>query len=267
MNELLVYPQFTGRLGNNLFQIAAAIGYAKKYNVRWGIMKGYIEPGFQVKQVDEFLPWLPSHEGVHFRRHEEPSYDYTEIPFNNMGIRLVGFYQSIKYWEHCFEDVKDAFKLPIESGWLDWCGIHARRGDYVDLDTNFPPVTVEYFKQAIPIMVEKGYSKFLVCSDGIEWCEEVLPANFPEVEFQFSKGRHEWGDMAVMASCGANIIANSSFSWWSAVLNPNPNKVVVSPDNTSWYGHDNGVVHEAKRRGVEPCQDLIPDGWIKIKFR
>jgi len=271
--SVLITAQFLGRLGNNLFQTAACIGYAKKYGVKWGIQKGYVEPGFQVRQVDQFLPHLPSNEGMHFKRYNEGdrklvgNYDYQEIPFFPQGIRLVGFWQSHKYFENALPEVKAAFKLPFESGYEDWCGIHARRGDYVDLDTNFPPVTLDYFRQAIPIMVEKGYKKFLVCSDGIEWCEEVLPPAFPDLIFEFSKGRHEWGDMAAMASCGSIIIANSSFSWWSAILSHSPNPTIVSPHNTSWYGPDNGVVHNARERNSEPCKDLIPDNWIKIKFR
>lgn len=270
--EIKIYPQFLGRLGNNLFQIAACIGYAKKYNVGWGIQKGYIEPGFQVYQVDQFMPHLPACNAYHFRRYNEGdrrvgNYDYEEIPFHPEGVRIVGFWQSEKYFINAKQEVIDAIRLPYYSGWNEWCGIHARRGDYVELDTNFPPVTIEYFQQAIPLMRSKGFNKFLVCSDGIEWCEDVLPVNFPEVEFQFSKGRNEWQDMAIMASCGGNIIANSSFSWWSAWLNPNKDKVVVSPHHTSWYGPDNGVVHNARERGMEPCIDLIPNNWIKIKFR
>lgn len=267
MSDILVYPQFMGRLGNNLFQIAATIGYAIKHNVGWGIPKGYIEPGFQVYQVDQFLPNLPSHNGVHFKRYNEPVYDYREIPFHPEGVRLVGYFQSLKYFEHCEELVRWVIDIPFFEGYKDYCGIHARRGDYVTLDTHFPPVNMDYFRQAIPLAAENGYTKFLVCSDGMEWCEETLPPNFPEYEFQFSKGQTEWKDMALMASCGADIIANSSFSWWSAFLNPNPNKFIISPHNTSWYGRDNGVVRDAASRGVEECLDLIPETWHKIKFR
>lgn len=267
MSNIKIYPHLLGRLGNNLFQIAACIGYAKKYNVDWGIPKGYIEPGFQVYQVDQFMPHLPSHEDVHFKRYNEPVYDYTELPYWEEGIRLVGFFQSIRYFQDCQEEVKKVVNPEFFSGWKDYCGIHARRGDYVTLDTHFPPVNVDYFKLAIPIMKEHGYNKFLVCSDGMEWCEEVLPAHFPDVNFEFSKGMTEWQDMCLMASCGANIIANSSFSWWSAFLNPHPDKFIISPDNTSWYGRDNGVVRDAISRGVQPCLDLIPSTWHKIKFR
>lgn len=267
MGPVLVYPQFIGRLGNNLFQIAAAIGYAKKYNCGWGIQKGYIEPGFQVYQVDQFMPWLPENEGNHFRRWNEPSFDYHEIPHNPQGVRIVGFFQSLKYFSHCQDEVKKWIKLPRVDRWEGHCGIHARRGDYVDLETNFPTVTLEYFKQAIPIMVDKGFTKFFVCSDGIEWCEDILPPAFPDLHFEFSKGRNEWQDLSVYGSCGANIIANSSFSWWGAFLNQTINKTVVSPHNTSWFGPDGGPVREALAAGKEPCADLIPDEWIKIKFR
>lgn len=263
----MVYPQFMGRLGNNMFQIAASIGYAEKYDVEWGIPKGFIEPGFRVFQVDQFMPHLPSHKDVHYKRWDEPNYDYTEIPFHPEGVRIVGYFQSIKYFEHCQQKVKDAIMLPYHRGLEDWCGIHARRGDYIIHEAHFPPVNMDYFKIAIPMMVEKGFTKFRVCSDGIEWCEDVLPVAFPHLQFEFSKGTHEWMDMSIIGSCGAIIIANSSFSWWAAFLNPNPNKIIVSPHNLSWYGKVNGVVDDAKRRGVEPCADLIPKEWIKIQFR
>ena len=256
-----------GRLGNNLFQIAACIGYAKKYGVEWGIPKGYIEPGFQVYQVDQFMPQLPSHGDAHFKRYDEVFFGYTEIPFFPEGVRLVGYFQSLKYFEHCQQEVRDAINIPIYPGLSDYCGIHARRGDYVIHDAHFPPVNLDYFKIAIPMMIEKGFTKFKVCSDGIEWCEDILPINFPEATFEFSKGTTEWQDMGIMASCGGVIIANSSFSWWSAFLNPNPNKVIISPHGTSWFGPAGGPVNEAKSRGIEPCLDLIPDEWIKIKFR
>lgn len=74
-----------------------------------------------------------------------------------------------------------------------------------------------------------GY-KFMVFSDDIEWCKQQ--EIFKDCEF---KSGTEIEDMNDMASCEHNIIANSSFSWWAAWLNPNPNKIVIAPKQ--WFSN------------------------------
>ena len=54
-----------------------------------------------------------------------------------------------------------------------------------------------------------------------------------------------------MSECKHNIIANSSFSWWGAWLNTNPNKIIIAP--SKWYS-DN------KTKNI----DIIPSNWVKI---
>jgi len=54
-----------------------------------------------------------------------------------------------------------------------------------------------------------------------------------------------------MSLCQHNIIANSSFSWWGAWLNANPNKIVIAPKQWFASGH-----HDTK--------DLIPQAWVRL---
>lgn len=265
----LIKPRFIGRLGNNLFQMAACIGYANKHNVGWGVKKGYVERGFNANQVDKYLPQLPSCDS-YFKAYKEfqeewagTEFNYHEIPFHPNGCELVGFWQSEKYFENAKDEVRKWINLPFVEGYRDYVSIHVRRGDYVQHSGSFPPVTLSYIDKAIATNHhETGLAKFIVFSDDVQWCkEELKKSRYNEWEFIYSEGRNEWEDLSLMASCGHNIIANSSFSWWGAWLNTNPNKIVISPSckRGNWFGMEAGVKHD--------CVDLIPKEWIQIEFR
>lgn len=114
------------------------------------------------------------------------------------------------------------------------CSIHVRRGDYLN-STEFKGICgIDYYERAIKEVRKKFASEvtFLVFSNDITWCRENLQQFFGAIEaiyVDWNIGRESYKDMYIMSICRANIIANSSFSWWGAYLNESPNKIVVSP--------------------------------------
>ncbi|MFJ7679201.1 alpha-1,2-fucosyltransferase [Peribacillus sp. NPDC097198] len=117
--------------------------------------------------------------------------------------------------------------------------IHARRGDM--LGYNAPCYKYGYFKRAvryIKSLVENPVFIFFCDPGSVEWCkknEKVFGLDFKKDKVLFTdwnKGENSFRDMQLMSFCKHNIITNSSFGWWGAYLNENPNKITCSPNIT-----------------------------------
>lgn len=196
----------------------------------------------------------------------EPHFHYwsgiDEVKSNSY---LDGYWQSEKY----FSNIKDAIKQDFIFGKnLDFInqkilnkivsttsvGLHVRRGDYISNKSAAKVLNLcdmEYYRKAIKYFFEKfSAPKFFIFSDDPRWVLE----NFEKILNNFEVIYHNTGansyiDMQLMASCKHNIIANSSFSWWSAWLNNNPEKIIIAPEKWFINNRFNSM-------------DLYCDGWI-----
>ena len=128
--------------------------------------------------------------------------------------------------------------------------LHIRRGDATLPTEGRVVLPMEYYKQAISIIKEQLIDPaFFVFSDDMAFVRENLPRDsrmvFVELNDDFTA--HE--DLRLMASCRHHIIANSTFSWWGAWLNPRADKMVVAPRH--WFV------------GVEKSySELLPRDWM-----
>lgn len=122
------------------------------------------------------------------------------------------------------EDIYSGIKSPEK----ETVSIHVRRGDYFNHD-HFCKLNTDYYEEALQFFIEEiDRYQFIVFSNDIEWCKE----NLIEGEFvYFHKSDSDYLDMVLMSLCDHNIVANSSFSWWPAFKNKNPQKTVVCPEN------------------------------------
>jgi hypothetical protein len=137
--------------------------------------------------------------------------------------------------------------------------VHVRRGDYLKPGTAEVHGILDeaYYREALGrIEAEIGEEADLfVFSDEPQAAERVL--NFvPPSRLTHVRGDAErpWEDMALMSRCRHHVIANSSFSWWGAWLNPFPGKIVVAPQ--AWFAPT-----ELRRRNT---RDLYSNGWIVV---
>lgn len=128
--------------------------------------------------------------------------------------------------------------------------LHVRRGDYVKLQHYHGLCDIDYYKKAIEFIASKvSNPHFFLFSDDIPWVEENLKIDFPYTIIDYNQGSDSPWDMWLMKNCYHNIIANSSFSWWGAWLNENPDKIVIAPQ--VWMANGRKT-------------DIIPINWVRI---
>ena len=132
--------------------------------------------------------------------------------------------------------------------------IHIRRGDYVsDPNTNkrFWVCDLEYYRAAIEYIREKiDFPKFYIFTNDITWVRENFLLD-PMVIVDWNGVEKNYEDIRLMSHCKHHIIANSSFSWWGAWLNPHKEKIVVAPK--VWL-----------LNGSDDARDLLPENWIQL---
>jgi hypothetical protein len=107
--------------------------------------------------------------------------------------------------------------------------LHVRRGDYLAL-TNSPVLPPAYYHRAFETIVTRVPDpELFIFSDDIGWARENLHFQCKTTFVNTASDANAHEDMRLMAACRHHIIANSSFSWWGAWLNPRRDKIVAAP--------------------------------------
>ena len=204
----------------------------------------------------------------HANYYRQPFFHFDEkffdMPDNSY---LEGYWQSERYFEDVREVLRKEFTfknaLTKENEAIakqirerNSISIHIRRSDYFynsKLHKVHGLLRSEYYERALEKISTKVSDPHLyVFSDDMEWAKEYMAFNAPTTYVMNNRQpglAHQ--DMELMSMCKHNITANSSFSWWGAWLNSNPDKMIVAPQK--WF----------KTSNIN-TKDVIPDSWIRV---
>jgi len=196
------------------------------------------------------------------RRVDEIDYIFDPEVLGLKGnLYLNGFWQNEKYFNGIEDIIRQDFTLkakvlPLNDltvkkiSSINSVSVHFRRGDYLSNPTAkniHGVVEVGYYKKALTKISELVESPhFFIFSDDIDWVRENFV--FEQEHTFISHDACAAYDMHLMSLCKHNITANSSFSWWGAWLNRNPDKIVISPQQ--WI---NAIQTE-----------IVPEHWMKF---
>lgn len=197
----------------------------------------------------------------------EPHFNYwpglNAIP---QQCYLRGYWQTERYFAEEFETIRADFtfrqplagrniELAEEIGASNAVSLHLRRGDYVSnlkAQATHGVCSLDYYQAAIKYIADCVEAPhYFVFSDDMDWVKKNLKIAQPCRYVDHNRGQESYNDMRLMSFCKHNIIANSSFSWWGAWLNPSSDKIVIAPRR--WFN----VSHFDTR-------DLHCPGWIVL---
>lgn len=229
-----------GALGNQIFEIATTLAYAWDYGaipVFPGLYR--TDSGLDFNRKNFFFRLDASSAPRPFSTSytEDSCHSSENIPFQ-WDQMLYGFFQAWTRFHHHRDKLLELFAPSEEL--LD--AILAKYGDLVDNSCTVsihvrtfnerlhnsmyhPFMGMEYFRKALKHFPTNA--TFVVFSDRINWCKKHFPALGKN--FIFIEGNDSVFDFHLMSLMKHHIISNSSFSWWAAYLNKEPDKIVVAP--------------------------------------
>ena len=294
-----IYAVLTGGLGNQLFVIYTCMGKAIYENVEYFFIGDYDKNKGNISLRRKTYWETPIFKNIsnHVRKFEnlnvyslieESKIGYvTELPSlkhcNSKNIMLLnGYWQCYLFFDKYKKEINDVLginkllyslksKLPSTNKAL--CSMHFRLGDYEKIQKRHPIMPLEYYINALNHVVQHEKRDIMV----LWYCHNPdishvnneyiiqLSSMFKQVEFKkldkLDKLDNDYEELLLVSLCNHNIIANSTFSWWSAYLNNNANKIVCYPE--TWYGNsiiNNEITNEQNKMRMFPLQ------WTKIAF-
>lgn len=282
----MIITEINGGLGNQLFQYAAGLSLAIRHRTQLKInvdfkqadtsrtlglshfnisldaatpeeIKYCYKKSGLIRKILSYLP-LP-----YQKFYKERHFSYQSA-FEKLGnnVYLKGYWQSELYFSSVNQIIKEKYILDPAcyknaSDFIqqlsshESVSIHIRKGDYLKAPYNayYAELNNEYYKRAIGFLKEVCPAiKAYVFTDDPIWVEQNLDLGIPFVLASGHKTISMFEDFQAMRSCKYHVIANSSFSWWTAWLSTHQDKQVVAPKN--WF-----------KNIQKDTTDLIPKSW------
>lgn len=285
----MIISRIHGGLGNQLFQYAVGRAVALRTGAEllldtreftssnpFQFDLGHFEIQARVATERELPPtknrplayawWRKFGRAPRFVREQDLGYN-ERIETIGSNSYLHGYFQSQRYFDEIaptlWQDL--TFKQAIsgenarmaeriQSG--PSVSMHIRRGDYLNSSkarsTHGGPTLAYYERALAEIRQRSGVDPVVyLFSNDPDWVRDNMKMDAQLVPVAINDGKTAYEDLRLMSLCNHNIIANSTFSWWGAWLNPSLDKVVVAPKK--WF---------ASPELSNP--DITPPGWLRI---
>ena len=270
MSHNFVTCKLMGGLGNQLFQIFTTLSYSLTYKINFcfpnyqgslGIDNKSERPAYWNNILSNLKQNIKQIKNGIIIREPEPGHKYCNLqkPIVNRNMILHGYFQSLQYFNEHSEKIINRLNFRSYQerfGEIDAISMHFRIGDYKANSKFHPILSIKYYQDALNYIIlktkKKDWTIKYCCEDedvkDVESKISKLQDIYDELKFERINNKFaDWEQLLFMSCCKHNIIANSTFSWWSAYFNVNPDKIICYPSN--WFGDNKNVSEMFKGLG------------------
>lgn len=249
-----------GRFGNTCFSLAGSIGVAIKSGQpygfdRWRTVDNAIF-GEPIDDIEEYLvnelPRIP--DGLQFNNYAHYFWGYRDVFLPTGNWNIHAHMQSYRFFDFCIDKIREVFRFKDEPPQNDCVAIHWRAGDYLqDENAQHPRCSKEYYQKAMALF-PRG-TKFKLFSDDINGFIKLIGDDSGHDDENIWLCHYDYiTDFKLMKRCKSFICANSSFSFFAALLGEHPEKKIIMPKN--WFGSQMPPEFDTK--------DIYPENAIII---
>ncbi|OHB79357.1 MAG: hypothetical protein A2Z25_15860 [Planctomycetes bacterium RBG_16_55_9] len=275
----MVIVKLYGGLGNQLFQYATARriavenGSLLKLDASTGFENDFYKRSYGLHHFN-IVENFAAPEDISASRPVKEKHFHFDPDVLNLrdNVYLDGYWQSEKYFKSIEDVIRDelAVRQPptglnakiaeaiaeTNSVSLHFRRLHGVSCGQVDVRgvTLHGAASLDYYYRCIERLAQTVKNPyFFIFSDDPGWVRDHLRLPYPTMVVANNGPGKDHEDLRLMSLCKHHIIANSTFSWWGAWLNPGKDKMVFAP--APWF---NVAEHNVK--------DLFPERWIKISM-
>lgn len=269
----MIIVKLVGGLGNQLFQYASArhLAQINKTDLKLDLseFQTYGLHRYSLNHLN-IIESIATESDFRLVNEFKERHFHFDANYKSIGddLLLRGYWQSEKYFIDISTLIRNEFQVKTaisdrgnEVAMLikecNSVSLHIRRCDYKQgsySDQILDVLNIDYYINVLEKLGEEEKNfKIFVFSDDPRWVKTNLKLECAAVYVDHNSAETNYEDLYLMSLCKHNIIANSSFSWWGAWLNSNPDKKVYAPKR--WFNSNVRNIDE---------KDIIPEAWVRV---
>jgi hypothetical protein len=279
MEENLISCNYVGGLGNQIFCIYATVSYALKFNKKAIFLCKDESPSITHRitywnSLFKNLETCKDFDNKLFVSINDDEYTEKNIEKNKQhNILLNGHFQSKLCFINEIDKINDILDIKSQredvknktfNKYLNkrLIGLHFRLGDYKKYQHVHPLLPDKYYINSLNeilvvfnLELQQSYKILVFCEEEdykeVERRMKNIVSNINYVvDYEIVKEGTDLDQMFMISLCDYIIMANSTFSWWSAIFS----------------GHNNVFIPYIWVCGQETHENVVLEGWNIVKF-